>query len=251
LAAEFCVLCGRTGLRLEGGVCASCAADRTTLVELADHPVVILCPTCGSRKRGESWERTGEPEALLATDLQPFLRPREGATVAGLRFEEVGEDRILRKVAGTVALRFRDETRELPFRLQVRMDYRSCPECSRRSGRFYTAVIQLRGPEGRRRQSSVELREWLWKRWEAALPDARPTWLRAFSWSEPLKEGWDLYFTDTEAARAFARWLKRRLGSSLTESPSLWGRKDGKEVYRVTFCLRLPPLAATPGAAAA
>jgi hypothetical protein len=34
--------------------------------------------------------------------------------------------------------------------------------------------------------------------------------------------------------------MKRRLRATLNESASLWGRKDGREVYRVTFCLRLP-----------
>lgn len=251
MSDEFCVVCGRTGLRLEGGVCSTCAADRTLLLDVTDHPVVVLCPTCGSRKRGDSWTKGEVSPGLMISDLEPFLRAKEGAMVAGLRFEEAGEDRLLRKIEGTATLRFREVQREFPLRFQIRLEHRSCPDCSRRSGRFYTSVIQLRGPEGRRRQNSAELRGWLWKRWEEALPDARANWRRALSWSEPLKEGWDVYLTDTEAAKALARWLKRRLGGTLTESPSLWGRKDGKDVYRVTFCLRLPLIANASATSAA
>jgi NMD protein affecting ribosome stability and mRNA decay len=37
-----------------------------------------------------------------------------------------------------------------------------------------------------------------------------------------------------------ARFAKTRLGAQLKESATLWGRKNGKDVYRVTFCLRVP-----------
>ncbi|HXQ94856.1 MAG TPA: NMD3-related protein, partial [Thermoplasmata archaeon] len=69
-------------------------------------------------------------------------------------------------------------------------------------------------------------------------------WREAFSWREPLPEGWDYYLLNTLAARSVARFAKSRLGAELKESATLWGRKNGKDVYRVTFCLRIPERAA-------
>lgn len=66
----------------------------------------------------------------------------------------------------------------------------------------------------------------------------RPDWRKAVSWREELPEGWNCFFTDTLAARAVAKLAKQRYGASLKESSSLVGRKNGQDLYRVTFCLR-------------
>ena len=85
--------------------------------------------------------------------------------------------------------------------------------------------------------------------WEAALPEARPEWQRALSWFEERPEGWDFYLTDSISARSLARLMKTRLSAKLKESATLWGRKNGQDVYRVTLCLRVPPAAPQPAAA--
>jgi NMD protein affecting ribosome stability and mRNA decay len=40
-----------------------------------------------------------------------------------------------------------------------------------------------------------------------------------------------------------ARLAKQRFGVPVVESASLFGRKQGQDVYRVTFCLRFSPAA--------
>jgi hypothetical protein len=40
------------------------------------------------------------------------------------------------------------------------------------------------------------------------------------------------------AARSIARLARQKFGARVTESASLYGRKDGQDLYRVTFCLR-------------
>ncbi|MCI4335343.1 MAG: 60S ribosomal export protein NMD3 [Thermoplasmata archaeon] len=243
--AEFCVVCGRTGLPLEEGVCTDCFVAKNPLVTVRARPGVVLCPECGARKVGEAWERRGAPPLLSLEDLRPLLVAREGVGIRRANFEEGGKQRLVRELRGSVDVRFRDTERSVPLSFEVRVEHRTCTNCSRRSGGFYTAVIQLRGPEGRRRMKANALREALRVRWDALIPLTRTDWREALSWFEPLKEGWDFYLTDTESARSLARWMRGRLGATLTESPSLWGRKDGREVYRVTFCLRVP-LADTP-----
>jgi nonsense-mediated mRNA decay protein 3 len=248
---EFCVLCGRTGLALEDGLCADCAASRTALVSTLAHPRVTICPQCGARRTGDSWDRRGAPELLSIEDIRPLLIVADGVGIRHAEFEEGGTNRLLRELQGRVAVRFRGTEREVPLSFEVRVEHMTCPDCSRKSGGYYTAIIQLRGPEGRRRLKPSVLREALRIRWDAAIPFSRAEWRQALSWFEPLKEGWDFYLTDSEAARALARWMRGRLGATLTESPSLWGRKDGQEVFRVTFCLRLPASVFAPPEASA
>jgi NMD protein affecting ribosome stability and mRNA decay len=67
------------------------------------------------------------------------------------------------------------------------------------------------------------------------------------SWREELPEGYDVFFTETLAARSVARVAKQKFRATIKESATLFGRKNGQDIYRVTFCLRFPrPAPARP-----
>jgi NMD protein affecting ribosome stability and mRNA decay len=73
------------------------------------------------------------------------------------------------------------------------------------------------------------------------MADARAEgWREKVAWEEELPEGWDFYLVDTPTARDVARVARQRLGARLSESATLHGRRRGRDVYRVTFCLRVP-----------
>lgn len=238
---EFCVVCGATGRPLADGVCPECAADRTPLLRIRNRVEVTMCPTCGARRTGQSWGRSGASTLLTSEDLVPFLKFHPEAGLRRIEWEEVSATPTVREYLGHAHVVFRgvERTVELPF--SVRIDHRTCPECSRRSGRYFTAIVQLRGPENERpAEKAPALRARLDREWEKIWREARPDWRRALSWREELPEGWNCFFSDTLAARGVARLAKQRYGASLKESASLFGRKDGRDVYRVTFCLRFP-----------
>jgi nonsense-mediated mRNA decay protein 3 len=252
-SAEFCVVCGRTGRPLVEGVCAECAADRTTLVSAPEQVEVVLCPQCGARWSRGQWSRLGAPRVLSSDDLAPFLSVHPDAAVRTLRWEERARSASLRELTGTATVRFRGLERTVPVVAWARVVSRTCTECGRRSGRYYTALLQLRGEAEPRTSRPKELRRRLDAVWMELVSEARPDWRNAVGWREALPEGWDVYFTDTPAARSVARFAKQRFGIGIVESATLFGRKNGQDVYRVTFCLRFPPavLAAADGAAKA
>ncbi len=248
MAAEFCVVCGRTDRPLTDGQCAECFADHHTLLTARSPSKLILCPTCGARKVGEHWERSGASSLLSAEDLAPFLEPDPEVAVRRVGWRESGKNPLLRDLSGEALVRVRGIERTVPVKLEVRIQHHTCPECSRRSGHFYTAILQLRGPEERIRGNARELRMRLAELWDAVIPEARPEWRRAMSWREERPEGWDVFLTDTIAARGLAKLAKTRLDARVKESASLYGRKDGQDLYRVTFCLRIPGAARAPPA---
>jgi nonsense-mediated mRNA decay protein 3 len=242
---EFCVVCGRTGRALVDGVCADCAADRTGLVRAPPRAVVVLCPTCGARLVKDHWERENSSPVLTADDLVPFLEVHPEVGLRRVAWEEVSSTATVREMVGTADVVFRGVRRSVRVPMSVRIEHRTCPDCSRKSGRYYTAVLQLRGTEERRTEKTAALRERLDAVWTQILRDARPDWKKAISWREALPEGWDVFFTDTLAARSVARLAQQRLGAEFKQSASLFGRKDGRDVYRVTFLLRIPRAAPT------
>jgi len=249
---EFCVVCGATGRPLTDGVCAACAADRTTLVTVPERAVVVICPHCGARKVGASWDREGSSPLLTAEDLAPFLRIGPEVGVRRVRWEETSATGTVRELTGTVDAIFRGEERPVEVRFSVRTEHQTCTECSRKSGRYYTAVLQLRGGLERANEKSAALHARLDRTWTSLLAECRPDWRKAMSWREELPEGYDVFFTQTLAARAVAKVAKLKFGATIKESATLFGRKDGQDIYRVTLCLRFPrgETAAPAGAAA-
>lgn len=241
VVGEFCVLCGRSDQALEDGLCADCFARKNPLVGVPAHPRVVLCPTCGARKLGQHWEGSGRSTLLGADDLTPLLEPARAVAIREVRWTEVGGDTMRRELEGEVRARFRGTEHVLGVRLTVQLEHRTCPECSRRSGHYYTSIIQMRSAEGGPRESARERRERLDRAFHSVVRRARPDVRKALSWQTELPEGIDYFLTDTLSARALARLGRQLLGGTVTESASLYGRKDGRELYRVTFCLRVPP----------
>ncbi len=237
---EFCVVCGRTGRPLTDGVCADCDADRTVLLTAPERGEVVVCSGCGSRRVGGRWERAGSPLVPTEEDLTPFLNVHPEAGLRSVRWEERSATATVRELLAHATVRFRGVERTVDVPFSVRTVTQSCPDCSRRSGRYYTAVVQLRGPADGRSERPRELRARLDRLWSGVLGEARPDVRGAVSWREELPEGWDCYLVETVAARQLARIAKQRFGATLKESATLAGRKDGHDVYRVTVCVRFP-----------
>lgn len=53
-----------------------------------------------------------------------------------------------------------------------------------------------------------------------------------------VKRGVDYYLADNNFTRALGKKLRERFGGEVKITASLWGRKKGKEVYRVTVLFR-------------
>ncbi len=244
---EFCVVCGRTGAPLTDGVCAECAAARTELLRVPGRGVVTICPTCGARKVGAHWEGSGRSGVLTGQDLDPLVVVHPEVAIRSIGWEETQASALLHQFHGAARARFRGSERTIEFDLTVKVEHRTCPACSRRSGRYYTAVLQLRGLEEGPREKAEARRTRLDAQWTRLLRDAREDWKQAIGWREPLPEGWDVFVVDTLAARSMARLAKQKFGARLKESATLVGRKDGTDLYRVTFCVRLPPDAPEAG----
>lgn len=250
---EFCVVCGATDRPLVDGVCAECAADRTRLLSAPKRAVVTVCPTCGARQVGAHWERAGSSLVLTAEDLAPFLEVPAEVGVRRVQWDETLVTATVREFVGRARVRFRGIERDVEVPLSVRSVHKTCPECSRKSGRYYTATLQLRRTTEGPTEKAIALRARLEKEWVLLVREMRPDWRKAVSWREELPEGWDCFFTDTLAARAVAKLAKQRFGASVKESSSLVGRKNGEDLYRVTFCLRFPrrpsdePTSSEPG----
>ncbi len=107
-------------------------------------------------------------------------------------------------------------------RMKVNVIKNICQECSRKSGGYFEAIIQLRGKQSKINQYDKLFRKMLLKKSFVAK-------------EEELKEGLDLYIGNSRAVvEMFAE-----LGLRAKISKTLSGEKEGKRLYRTTFLVRV------------
>ncbi len=164
--------------------------------------------------------------------------------VEGAWVEVEGHPQDERHVRFTVAMRgaIDDVEVEETGSLLLRQKRGVCDRCSRIAGGYYAAIIQVRATD--RPVTSIELDKS--HKILASELDRQRVGGNRFSFlakSGPEHGGYDYYIGDIDAARGACRILSKRLGASVTESPKLVGRKEGVDVYRITFLVRIAWLA--------
>lgn len=237
----ICVECGTEAEHLIGGSCAACFTRKTPLLEVPDVLDVELCSHCDARKVGAHWVDKQEemPLAWIREDaVREAVRIHKEVQEPYLDFDESPQDDKHFQVH--IHLEGRIEAVEVQGdrTVLVRQKRGVCDRCSRMQGDYYAAIIQLRATD--RDVTPAEL-----ERAHGAVAQELERQLAsgnrfAFLTKDgPIHGGWDYYVGDIEAARGVSRVLKDRLGASMQESAKLVGRREGDDVYRVTFLVRV------------
>jgi len=121
------------------------------------------------------------------------------------------------------------------YSCELRVTYGVCNRCSRQSGNYFEAIIQFRG--GKRSLTTEEL-EYAVVHVQEKIEHS--TAENAFiSHIDEIHKGLDFYIGDKSIGKELARDLQHHFGSHYQESHSLAGRKDGKDIYRSTYLVRL------------
>jgi nonsense-mediated mRNA decay protein 3 len=236
----FCVECGAEGRELVGAVCRECFAKKHVWAKLPDHVDLVLCAHCSSMQVGEDWRDIGSVVEGVEEAVRRGLVLPEGARLVDLRYRL--EERDPRNLQAYVDIRLSTHGAEFERSAEtvVRVKRGSCKECSKRMGSYYEAMLQVRGP-GLEGESEAEAEAFVRSRTDAMRKDSRSVFI---SKVERVKGGLDFYFSTSQAARAVARELQETRCAEYKESSSMWGRRGGEELSRMTYLVRLPGFSA-------
>lgn len=232
----FCVECGAEGQELIGSICRECYAKKHVWARLPDHVDLSLCAHCSSMQVGEDWKDIGSVGEGIEAALRGALELPEGARLVDLKFRL--EERDPRNMRASVEVMLSAKGAEFERRLEtvVRLKRGSCKECSKKMGSYYEAILQVR-TSGQDDGSEEGLGEFVRSRTESLRKGSRSVFI---SRVERVKGGLDFYFSTAKAARAVARELQETRCAEYKESSSLWGRRGGEELSRMTYLVRLP-----------
>ena len=114
---------------------------------------------------------------------------------------------------------------EIPIKFQV------CQNCSRQAGGYYEAILQVRTKRKDILDMAVDM---VYNELDSSSSDFFTTEAGA------VRGGYDFQLSSTEKARSVSRDLMIKFGGHVNETNTLVGRKDGRDLLRHTFGVRLP-----------
>jgi nonsense-mediated mRNA decay protein 3 len=231
----FCVECGREE-ELIGSLCKECYSKKHSIVSLADHVDLIMCAHCSAMESENGWKDVGSVREAVEAAIEQSLVLSKGARVidSKVQFSERDERNLQADIDLLLAVEGKEFARKLATIVRVKRG--SCPQCSKQQGNYYEAILQVRGP-GRTlpQRTETEVDRLVKERVASLRKSSRDVFL---SKVEHVKGGIDFYFSTIPAARTIAREIENSMCAEYKESSSLWGRRDGKDIYRMTFMVR-------------
>lgn len=237
----MCVECGREAEGLVDGSCPTCFAARHPLLVVPPTVDVELCAHCDARHVGAQWLDPDEGTPLADIRLEGVrtaVRVHDRVVDVEVSFAEAAQDE--RNFGYQVVMTGRIDATPVEASSQtvVRLKRAVCDRCSRMFGGFYAAVVQLRATErdltDREKRRAEKIMGEELDRMRAS--GNRESFL---SKQEDVLGGQDYYLGDIESSRIIAKLVAHKLGGSVVETAKLVGRREGMDVYRVTFLVRL------------
>lgn len=231
--------CGRETDRLYEHLCAECFASSRAFVEFPKDVIVHSCRSCGRFEVLGGWRDSSMEEALEAAVMEGILI-ENGVDLVDYAIDVEQRSEIHYSATARLVLEIAGLTVEKEGKMRVRHRETTCPVCQKVRSNYYEAIIQVRPAAGTRfREDELEsISEDIRRRVVAGF-DRNPDVF--ITKEEDMHGGRDFYMGNKSFAQRIARALVKAYGATYTESSSLWGMKEGREIYRMTYLVRLPP----------
>ncbi|UGV41347.1 NMD protein affecting ribosome stability and mRNA decay [Methanococcoides orientis] len=239
MSFTLCPKCGAETKRLYKNVCRKCFLEQFTLAVL---PLVLhtrICSKCNARFDRNKWRDEGDLEDIAIRTVEDELFIHDEADDVEVSIDPREMTPHLYKVRVGIDAMVEGEPLHQELKAEVRIIREACDRCSRMAGGYFEAILQIRAanrivtPEeiDSCKLISAEMVEKLWKKGDrfAFITDCIDS-----------KDGADLYLGSANAGRQICKSIVSEIGGTFSESPTLYSHKDGKDLYRITFSMRLP-----------
>jgi len=233
----FCVECGKEGPIFRDGVCISCYLKTHSFSkcpEIIDMPV---CPHCGSYKHKNTWTSDLFGAVVRRVVKDTFHISNELKRIDINTECKEKKDGMECKVIISGFLDDVEITEE--YSILVRMRNTVCDVCSKRFGGYHEAIIQIRADK--RKLTKDELNA-IRSMVEGFVEHFQTKGNRNLFITDIGEEhgGIDFYISDKNFGFAIAKKIQGQYGGIIKQSSKNIGMKDSRQVYRMTYLLRLP-----------
>jgi nonsense-mediated mRNA decay protein 3 len=232
----FCVRCGREGSTYES-LCVECFLENTRFTSIGDHVDLFTCYHCKEFQLKNKWKRMSLDEAIREAASDAIV-VRRGSELVRLKMDVIEADPRNYHVNIVASVEHGDLKLNEELHTIVRLKNTVCLRCSKIIGNYYESIIQIRGRERKLSEGQKErIYAALRKRVDEAQEENREMFISKL---EEVPGGFDAYLSSISLAKSISKELGDRFGGEVKESSTLVTQKDGKDVYRVTYLVRLP-----------
>ncbi|MEM2924812.1 MAG: 60S ribosomal export protein NMD3 [Methanocellales archaeon] len=236
IRTRFCPKCGKPYDGL--GICAACYLAQKKLIKAPSLIEIKICPKCNAIYRMGKWREMSSRKAIEEA-VKEELKIDSEARNPQIEIYPERIDSYNWKADVRITADLKDKRVTDLINITVRVKRDVCERCSRIAAGYYSAIIQIRG-EGRI-PTKEELARARGIAFEAIQKLQQNGDEMAFiSDEKEVAEGLDIYIGTLAAGKQISKAIIEQMGGKLSQSPKLMGRRDGKEVYRITYSIRLP-----------
>jgi nonsense-mediated mRNA decay protein 3 len=233
----FCVECGKEKPIFKNGVCIDCYLKTHRFTQGPQYIDITVCPQCDSFKVKNTWV-PDDFETVLRRCIRDTFRISKELTNVKISLEYTPHSK---HNLCTVTISGCVDDHEITENHQViiRENKTICNICSRRFGGYYEAILQIR--RGKQKLLKKE-REQLQVTVEHLVEQLRNKGNRGLFITDIGLEhsGIDVYLSEKGAAQTIAKKIHDQYGGEIKQSSKNIGMKDGRQVYRMTYRIRLP-----------
>ncbi|KYK28559.1 hypothetical protein AYK20_07100 [Thermoplasmatales archaeon SG8-52-1] len=233
----FCVECGREGKIFRDGSCLSCYLKTHTFTEAPETLDLTICPHCGSFKFKNTWyaDHIGEILRKLIKSNFEISKDLENVDI-NTECKDTKEGMSCKVfISGIIDGEQINEEHEI----LVRLNRTVCDVCSKRFGGYHEAIVQIRADNRKLKNDELEQIDISIK---GLVEDLQAKGNRALFITDVAEEhgGLDYYISEKAAGLVIAKKVQEQFGGEIKQSSKNIGMKDGKQVYRMTYLIRLP-----------
>ena len=232
----FCVECGKETEIFRNGVCINCYLKNKSFSKGPDIFDITICSNCSSYKYKNLWLRESFDKILTRHIKDKFKISDELKKVKIKTQCDEKDKTVLCKI---IILGYLDdhEISEEHF-LPIRIKNVTCDICSKQFGGYFEATLQIRANKRKLIRKEIDT---IRLDVENIVKSYRNKGNRGLFITDIGEEhgGIDFYLSEKGSAYTIAKKIQDKFGGEIKESSKNFGMKDGRQVYRMTYLLRL------------
>jgi nonsense-mediated mRNA decay protein 3 len=238
IKGNFCPKCGK--LSETDGLCNQCRIGSTPWFTCDNRVKSTGCPSCGAIKVVNTWTDSVAERADLGPEIaksavhfhKDVKKPSIEVTIRDLTLNRSRATLVLRGILYNKPV-------EVTCTVEILWHKEQCDRCNRISGSYYEGVVQVRA-EGRTPSTfEIQTAASVAQQVEDNL-QAGGERLSFISDINEIHDGIDIIIGSQHIGLLISQGIVAQLGGRYTTHPKLIGEKNGRQLFRVTYSVRLP-----------